>query len=575
MFDVTGVSVVADGVLSETAIDGPGSFRCGDIELAIGERGDSIEWSIAAGLRGPVSVKSAAIRFNLGVAKAPVRLFTNGYQSWSRAGRAVLGQAQDPSRAEGSIELARAVNHADAEVAAEGEIRSEMVTVVDTGGGDLVCLGFEAAREHDSTFRFRRAEGGIEVAAEAFLGGAVLQPGEVRSLHPLRVRRGPSHAELLEDWAAWCGAANEARTSAEFQVGWCSWYQYFHAVSEKDLRANLTAAGDWPFETFQLDDGYQADIGDWLVTNDKFDSKLADLSAEISRAGFRPGIWIAPFLAGPASVLAQTHPELLAGSPDPGFSLVGMVNPGWGGITFALDTTRDETIEHLENLARTLVDAGFTYIKLDFTYAPSIGGRFADPSRTPAERVRSGLEAIRRGAGEDAFLLGCGCPLGQGIGVVDGMRIGPDVAPYWSPDEGGFIPPGYAAEAPATVNAFRNTLARSFMHRRLWLNDPDCLMLRTADTQLSPSALRAWSLAVAVSGGMALLSDDLSLLGRAERALFDEVVAIGREVDAIAIEGRSPRCSDLLESETPARLEAGRFTLKAALDAGAARLDVA
>ena len=44
--------------------------------------------------------------------------------------------------------------------------------------------------------------------------------------------------------------------------------------------------------------------------------------------------------------------------------------------------------------------------------------------------------------------------------------------------------------------------------------------------------MRAWALAVGVSGGMALVSDDLALLGHDARALLDEVVALGREADA-------------------------------------------
>jgi alpha-galactosidase len=100
------------------------------------------------------------------------------------------------------------------------------------------------------------------------------------------------------------------------------------------------------------------------------------------------------------------------------------------------------------------------------------------------------------------------------------------------------------------------------MHRRLWLNDPDCVMLRTKVTRLSPAAARAWALAVGASGGMALVSDDLSLLDADARRLLDEVLAIGREVDAAAIEGAAPACPDLLDSTTPARLDAGRWRLR-------------
>ena len=80
------------------------------------------------------------------------------------------------------------------------------------------------------------------------------------------------------------------------------------------------------------------------------------------------------------------------------------------------------------------------------------------------------------------------------------------------------------------------------MHRRLWLNDPDCLMLRTEGTGLSPAAARTWAHTVGLSGGMALVSDDLALLGADARALLDETVALGRATDADARAGGGPRC---------------------------------
>ena len=168
-------------------------------------------------------------------------------------------------------------------------------------------------------------------------------------------------------------------------------------------------------------------------------------------------------------------------------------------------------------------------MKLDFTYAPGIAGAYADPMCPPRERVRRGFEAIRRGAGEEAFLLGCGAPIASCVGIVDGMRIGPDVAPWWEP-RAHF--PGYAASAPSTSNALRATRARQFMHRRLWLNDPDCVMLRTTHSDLTRDQVHKWAHAVGDSGGMVLVSDDLALLGADERALLDDVIARGREIDS-------------------------------------------
>jgi sugar/nucleoside kinase (ribokinase family) len=58
-----------------------------------------------------------------------------------------------------------------------------------------------------------------------------------------------------------------------------------------------------------------------------------------------------------------------------GRSLVANVVPEWGGAVVTLDTTRPEVVAHLEDVARSLVDLGFTYLKLDFTYAPAIERR--------------------------------------------------------------------------------------------------------------------------------------------------------------------------------------------------------
>jgi alpha-galactosidase len=292
----------------------------------------------------------------------------------------------------------------------------------------------------------------------------------------------------------------------------------------------------------------------------------------VAGAGLRPGLWIAPFVVAPTSRLAAEHPEWVARFPD-GEPLIGMYNDHWGGFVHTLDTSHPEVLEHLESLAAELVAMGFTYLKLDFTYAPGFDGRYHDPSMTPAERVRAGYDAVRRGAGDDTFLLGCGAPLGACIGVVDGMRIGPDVAPWWAPQTELFPFPGYEATVPSTLNAWRNTLARAHQHRRLWLNDPDCLMLRTTDTDLTEDQVRAWALAVAASGGMAIVSDDLALLDDSSRALLEEVLALGRQVDDAARRGPAPRCEDLLSADPPTTLRSPVAELVGSPESGAATLE--
>jgi alpha-galactosidase len=92
------------------------------------------------------------------------------------------------------------------------------------------------------------------------------------------------------------------------------------------------------------------------------------------------------------------------------------------------------------------------------------------------------------------------------------------------------------------------------MHRRLWLNDPDCLMLRHDATDLTADATAAWAHAVAASGGMAIVSDDLALLGDDAKTLLDEVIAVGQDVDDRSADHEPPACPDLLDARPPTRL---------------------
>jgi len=554
-----------------------------DATSPLAHRTHHVAWSVANDHSQPVEPWSVAMVWRV-EHRGPLRMFRHGYQSWSPCDVATLGVDHDPSLDNPTgLELVQGVHHADQRTARPGDLRSEFVTVLadaDTPPGadtGAVLVGFDAGTNHDGTLRLRAGDGAhAELWVEAFLGGARLDPGVRFPLHPFGIDTDAPVAVLLQQWAAHVGATGKARTTAPFQVGWCSWYHYFHDVTERDLRSNLAAAGSWPFDVFQLDDGYQAAIGDWLDTNAKFPTDIAGLADAIAATGATPGIWLAPFIAAPDSQVATGNPGWMATNTDTGGPLPGMFNPPWGGgmggVMLALDTTHPEVADHLESVARHMRQAGFDYLKLDFTFAPSFDGGFHDPTRTPAQRVRAGYDAIRRGAGEDCFILGCGAPISHVVGAVDGNRIGSDVDPRWTLD------PARTGEAypdalPATLHAFRNTVARSFMHRSLWLNDPDCIMLRTTDTELAAPAMRSWAAAAALSGGMVLVSDDLALLGPDARTLLDEVVAVGRAVDTEAAGGRPPRCESLLDTPIPTTITGGGHTLVVDPTDGRGKLD--
>lgn len=552
-------------------VTGSGSVGIGPLTIEVSHSAGRTTWSVTNVSQSPVAPRHVRLVFRLVGVRGTLRMFRHGYQSWSPSGVATFGVDEDPSTDPTSFRFLRDAYLCDPDRVAPGELRSELVTVLGDDQSSLLALGFDAATEHDGTFRLRPGADGPELIAEAFFGGATIPAGVRRALHAFTAEEGGDASALVEAWAARAGAAGQARVGQPYQVGWCSWYHYFHEITEEAIRSNLARSADWPFTVFQVDDGYQRQIGDWLLTADTFPSGLAALADDIAASGQQAGLWLAPFLVSPASQVANEHPEWLVQFTDGSGPMLSWFNPPWGGAMWGLDTSRTDVQEHLEGVARSLVDLGFTYLKLDFTIAPGLDGRFHDATMTPAQRVRAGYDAVRRGAGEDTFLLGCGAPIGPCIGVVDGMRIGADVAPSWALPTPP-LAPALSAIEPATAHAYRSTVTRAFQHRRLWLNDPDCVMLRTSETALTQEQAVTWAHAVGVSGGMALVSDDLTLLDEGAHALLDEVVAIGRASDGVALAGAPARSHDLLGATPPHHLSAAGYELVVDPDAGSSTL---
>lgn len=243
---------------------------------------------------------------------------------------------------------------------------------------------------------------------------------------------------------------------------------------------------DLPVDVVQLDDGYQTEIGDWLSLSGRFTS-LGRLADRIRSSGRRAGVWVAPFLVGERSETYATHPDWLV----PG----GYAGSNWNQNVYALDVTHPEANAYLLDVFSTLHSYGFDFFKIDFVYAGAIDGARHDGS-SPDASYRDGLRTIRSAIG-DSYLLGCGAPIFPSVGLVDGMRVSPDVAPHFEPAP--HDPTGPSQRAAAMTGA-----ARAWQHGRFWVNDPDCVLAR-------PEVERReeWALHVERYGGLRGSSDRL------------------------------------------------------------------
>ena len=353
-----------------------------------------------------------------------------------------------------------------------------------------------------------QAEGVLAIAPREGPARAWFAPDPAREVATLRVEASGDRASISADeevetveapdlGAALIAVAARLRAPAVASVppGWCSWSYYFERITEEAVVENVEAAKrhDLDVEIMQVDDGYEARIGDWLDPRSGYGS-LQRTAERIRDAGMRAGVWTAPFLVDPTSDLAARHPDWLLAGVDAGTH--------WGRRMLVLDVAHRDAADHLAHVFRTFADWGFTFYKIDFLYAGAMPGLAA---------YRAGLQLIRDAVGDEATVLGCGAPLLPSIGLVDAMRVGPDVlqqAPHPQPE---------------TDTLIRIAGMRSWMNGRLWVNDPDHLVVRAAIRDRE-----RWAEFVDRCAGVALSGDRLSELDERGLELTRHVVSRSR-----------------------------------------------
>lgn len=370
------------------------------------------------------------------------RVYEHGWQSWSPSAAYRLTDAphRPPS------ERNRLMGYRPGVIPDPGCFWGEGLLAVDPGGGGEVVV-VAAPPGADPL---------PSISAEVLAGEVV-----VRANGAVVVQRYPG--SLHDALAAWAQAVGRPRGTAAPTV-WCSWYHYFGEVTGADVLENLEAIDDYglPVQVVQVDDGYQREVGDWLQPAARF-GPLGPVVSAIRDRGRRAGVWMAPFLATARSRLAREHPDWLL----PGIG----AGHNWGQPLRALDTTQPGAQRYLRTVFGALRDLGVDYFKVDFLYAGALSGPRHDPALSAQQAYRQAVALIREEIGADAYLVGCGAPLLPSIGLFDAMRVSPDTAVHYEPDQGDLSLPGQRA-------AMLTGGWRSWQHGRWWVNDPDCLIAR-------------------------------------------------------------------------------------------------
>ena len=254
--------------------------------------------------------------------------------------------------------------------------------------------------------------------------------------------------------------------------GYTSWYNYFQKIDEKiilrDLKA-LDVVKD-SVSVFQIDDGYETFVGDWLDPNpEKFLGGMKNIASEIHKKGYMAGIWLAPFNVQKTSRTYAEHPEWVIRDKK-NKPLLGCV--GWGGA-YTLDMYNDGAREYIRHFFDVILnDWNYDMVKLDFLYSQCM---FPRNNKSRGTIMCEAMEFLRECCG-DKLILGCGVPLGAAFGYVDACRISCDVDLKY---KGKFYNVLHVNnEVPSAKNAITNSIFRRHLNGRAFCNDPDVFFMR-------------------------------------------------------------------------------------------------
>ena len=300
--------------------------------------------------------------------------------------------------------------------------------------------------------------------------------------------------------------------------GYTSWYNYYQNINEKIILRDLDAISEKTdkVNTFQIDDGYQTAVGDWLSINKtKFPNGMKPIVEKIHAKGWQAGLWLAPFGAQKGSKLASEHSDWLVkgknGKPI-------MVGANWGGF-YAIDIDNTDARVYIKNVFDTVLnDWGFDLVKLDFLYATAVVPLH---NKTRGQLAYESIDFLRECVG-DKQILGCGVQQMPCFGKVEYMRIGADMDLGWKHK---FFRNLTHREDVSTPNAIHNSVYRRCLNNRAFLCDPDVFLLRRSNIKFTFEQQKVLAKFIKLFGSVLFMSDNVDEYDDEQLAVFNDTLA--------------------------------------------------
>ena len=333
------------------------------------------------------------------------------------------------------------------------------------------------------------------------------------------------YAEGSEDevFDAWFNALKIRPRTDKKLAGYSSWYNRYQDINERTIQGDLAGCAELlePGDLFQIDDGWEPFVGDWLAPDaKKFPGGMKSAVDAIHAKGFKAGLWLAPFVAQEGSALLREHPDWFLLHDGEKWSN----GSNWGGF-YSLDIDNEAVVDYLTRVFRRVLDEwGFDLVKLDFLYGAA---PFGTETESRAGRMIRAMELLRALCGEKE-ILGCGVPVMPAFGLVEYCRVSCDVTLDW--DDKPYMRLIHR-ERPSTRHAIGNSVFRRQLNGRAYWNDPDVFFLRDDNIRLSKRQKAMLATLDAVIGGVFLHSDDMSKYTPEAKALYREARRIREAAD--------------------------------------------
>ena len=310
--------------------------------------------------------------------------------------------------------------------------------------------------------------------------------------------------------------------------GYTSWYNYYQDINENIILRDLDAI-DYRFNLFQIDDGYETFVGDWMdVDKNKFPNGLKAIVDKIHSKGLKAGIWLAPFVAETKSKIYQEHQDLL--KKDKNGNLVSC-GGNWSGF-YLLDFENEEAKNYMRKSLEFFMDLGFDFFKLDFLYASCLEPIKGMTRCQTQNYTYNFLKEVLK----DKIILGCGANVINCYNNFDYLRIGPDVSLKF--DDVWFMR-GLHRERISTKITLQNTIYRSFLNDRLFGNDPDVFLLRDNNISLSNKQKEALITINALFGNVLMTSDNIADYDEEKKKLLSNAFDIYYHSKVLGFERRN------------------------------------